>query len=51
MNPYHVGIGGFVITSLYVIVLAFLWRALAAKFASSDNETLVTVGAALGSSI
>ncbi len=51
MNPYHVGVGGFATVSLYVIILAFLWRAVAAKLAGSDNPTLQALGAAMGSSL
>jgi hypothetical protein len=51
MNPYHVGIGGFVTVSLYVIILAFLWRSVAAMFAGSENPTLQTLGGAMGSSL
>lgn len=51
MNPYQVGIGGTVTIWLNVIILAFLWRALAAKLALSDNPTLHTLGAAMGSSL
>ena len=50
-NPYQVGIGGFGVVSLYVIILAFLWRGLASKFAGSDNPTLQALGAAMGSSL
>lgn len=48
LNPYHVGIGGFVVVSLYVVIFSFLWRILAAKLAASDNPTLQTIGAAVG---
>lgn len=51
MNPFHVGIGTTVVIWLNVIILAFLWRALAAKLALSDNERFHTLGAALGSSL
>lgn len=50
-NEYAIGIGGFVITSLYVIILAFLWRALSAKCATSDNPTMQTIGSALGATL
>ena len=50
-NEYAVGVGGFVITSLYVIILAFLWRAISAHFAASDNPTIQTVGSAMGATI
>lgn len=50
-NPYHVGVGGFVVVSLYVIILAFLWRALAARLAASNSSRLQNFGAAMGSSL
>ena len=50
-NPYHVGVGGFIVVSLYVIILAFLWRALAAKLAGSDSPRAQCFGAAMGSSL
>lgn len=50
-NPYHVGAGGFVVVSLYVIILAFLWRALAARLAMSDSPRMQAFGAAMGSSL
>ena len=51
MNPYNVGVGGFVTVSMYVIILAFLWRILSAKLVSSDNSTLSSLGAAMGSTL
>lgn len=50
-NEYAVGLGGFLITSMYVIILAFLWRAMSAKFAASDNPMLQNLGAAMGSTL
>jgi hypothetical protein len=50
-NEYAVGIGGFLITSLYVIILAFLWRVISAKLANSDSPTAVTIGSAMGSTL
>jgi len=51
MNPYDVGIGGFVVTSFYVIILAFMWRILSAKFAASEKPMLHNIGAAMGSTL
>lgn len=51
MNPYNVGIGGFVVTSLYVVILAFFWRAIAGRLAASENHTLSSIGAAMGSTL
>lgn len=50
-NPYHVGAGGFIVVSLYVIILAFLWRAFAAHLAGSDSPRAQAFGAAMGSSL
>lgn len=50
-NPYQVGVGGFAVVSLYVIILAFIWRASAAKFAGSDNPILANIGAAMGATL
>ena len=50
-NEYAIGVGGFVITSLYVIILAFLWRALSARCAASDSPTIQTIGSAMGSTL
>ena len=50
-NEYAVGIGGFLITSLYVIILAFIWRVLSAKLSASDNPTSVAFGSAMGSTL
>lgn len=44
MNPYHVGVGGFLVVSFYVLILSFLWRAAAAKLATSSNPTTVAIG-------
>lgn len=51
MNPYNVGVGGFVTTSLYVIILAFMWRILSAKLASSDKPFSQSLGSAMGSTL
>lgn len=51
MNPYHVGIGGFAVTALNVIILAFLWRMAAAKFSQSDNSFLSNIGSAMGATL
>lgn len=51
LNPYQIGIGGFVVVALYVIILAFMWRALSARFAGSDSDKLQTLGAAMGSTL
>ena len=51
MNPYNVGAGGFIVTSLYVIILAFMWRALAIKLVSSPNPKLSTLGASMGATL
>lgn len=48
MNPYAIGIGGFVVTSLYVVILAFFWRHLSAKLAASNNPHVAGIGAAMG---
>ncbi len=50
-NAYGVGIGGFVITALYVIIIAFLWRVVSAKMAASDNSTIAVIGSAMGSTL
>jgi len=50
-NPYVVGVGGSLVIWLNVIILAFLWRGLASKLAGSDNPTLQSIGAAMGSSL
>ena len=50
-NAYQVGIGGFVVVSLYVIILAFMWRALAAKLTTSGNRHLSGIGAAMGATL
>jgi hypothetical protein len=47
-NEYAVGFGGFAITSLYVIILAFLLRAVGAHMAASDNATAQKFSSALG---
>lgn len=51
MNPYNVGIGQFVVIALNVIVLAFLWRFLSAKFASANSPTLSNIGGAMGATL
>lgn len=51
MNPFQVGVGGFTVTLLYVIIIAFMWRALSANLASSDNNTLITIGSAMGATL
>jgi hypothetical protein len=51
MNPYNVGVGGFVVNSLYVIILAFIWRALSARFAGSDTPTISNIGGAMGATL
>ncbi len=51
MNPYNIGIGQFVVIGLNVVVLAILWRILSAKLAVSNNPTLSTLGAAMGSTL
>lgn len=51
MNPFQVGIGGFTVTMLYVIIIAFLWRGLSAKLAGSDNPTLANIGGAMGATL
>ncbi len=51
MNPYNIGVGGFVVTSLYVVILAFFWRVLAAKFANSSSPFLAGLGSAMGSTL
>lgn len=50
-NAYQVGIGGFAVTAFYVIILAFLWRAWAAKLSASNNKTLSNIGAAMGATL
>jgi hypothetical protein len=50
-NAYQVGIGGFVTVSLYVIILAFLWRAAAAKLSNSNRPSLSGIGAAMGATL
>lgn len=49
LNPFHVGVGGFVVVSLYVVILSFLWRILAAKLSAASNPLIQNVGAGLGS--
>ena len=51
MNPYEVGIGGFVTTFLYIIIAAFIWRIVSAKLVNSDNARLHNLGAAMGSTL
>jgi hypothetical protein len=51
MNPYHVGIGGFTVVSLYVIILAFLWRAASIRLSASQHPKLTKIGAAMGSTL
>ncbi len=51
LNPYQVGIGGFVVVSLYVIILAFLWRVAGAKLSTSSNPTISGIGAAMGATL
>ena len=51
MNPYNVGIGGFIVTSLYIIILAFIWRIASAKMAGSDNDTVSNIGGAMGATL
>ena len=50
-NPYHVGVGQFVVTAGYVVILAFLWRGLSVKLAGSDNDVSRNIGAAMGSTL
>lgn len=50
-NAYDVGVGGFVVVSLYVIILAFMWRSAAARFTQSTNPTLVKLGEAMGATL
>lgn len=51
MNPYNVGIGQFAVTALYVIVLAFLWRILSAKFATANSPIIQNIGSAMGATL
>jgi hypothetical protein len=51
MNPYDIGVGSFLVTALEVIILAFLWRALAARFITSDSPQLQKVGSAMGATL
>lgn len=51
LNPYNVGVGGMAVTWLYVIILAFFWRAVAATLANSEGSTKSTIGAAMGSTL
>ena len=50
-NAYQVGVGGFVVVSLYIIIFHFLSRMLAAKLANANNSTLSGLGAAMGAII
>lgn len=51
MEKYFLGFGGTAVVWLNVIILAFLWRALAAKFAASDSPKISAVGGAMGASL
>lgn len=51
MNPYAIGVGGFIVTSLYVIILAFMWRAAAIRLVASENPKLNTLGSAMGATL
>jgi len=51
MNPYHIGVGSWIITALEVIILAFLWRGLSARLAGSENPTSAKIGASMGATL
>lgn len=51
MNPYQIGIGSSLHIWLNVIILAFFWRALSARWAASGNPTLQKLGSAMGATL
>lgn len=48
MTLHGIGIGGFVVVSLYIIIFGYLSNIIGARLAASNNGTLQSFGSAVG---